>query len=90
MIDSGADGSMIPRGVVEILQLIPFTLVPTRDFQGNDTGDKAVYRVTISLGTFDFSISMVETDGRAIIGRDILNQLTTTLKGREEELEISR
>jgi len=90
LVDSGADYSMIPRGVVELLGLVPFDVWKSGDFDGNDTGDKAVYHVKISIGSFDFDTTMVETNGDTLIGRNDLNNITTVLKGRKQELELQK
>ena len=79
---------MIPRGVAEQLKLVAHNLWQTNDYQNVSTGYRAVYRVRISFWQLAFNIDMVETDGIAIIGRDVLNRFTTTLHGRQTQLEI--
>jgi len=88
LVDSGASGSLISKWIAERLMLVPNNIVPVRDFQGNVVGNKPTFQVKINIGTFSFSIIVAETDGKTIIGRDIMNQLTTILKGRARELEM--
>lgn len=89
LIDSGASGTFIPVSVINKLQIIPNNTAPVYDFRGQKTGDKGVYTVKIAIGNETLSIRAVETDGYAIIGRDILNKKTTTLKGIQQKWEMA-
>ena len=89
MIDTGAGATCIPKSVVERLELIPIDVATVRDYQGN-AEQKPVYHITISFGPFNFTIRAVETNGDILIGRNILNQLTSVLIGPTKRLEMRR
>ena len=88
LIDSGASGTMIPKSVVNDLGLTTNNFLAVVDYEGNTTGNKGVYAVKVELGTDVFVVRALETNGYAIIGRDILNKHTTTLKGIQQQWEI--
>jgi len=88
LVDSGASGTCITKWIVERLMLIPNNMVQSYDYQGNLVGTKPTYQVKVSFGKFTFVVNAAETDGGTIIGRDILNQLTTILKGKTKQLEM--
>ena len=89
LVDTGADVTLITKSVVENLHLIPNGLENMYDFEGNFVGQKPKYLIGISFGTFHFNIQAVETDGDPILGRDVLNRLTTVLKGTANLMEMS-
>ncbi|MHB8601588.1 MAG: retropepsin-like aspartic protease [Nitrosotalea sp.] len=89
LVDTGADVTLITKSVVENLHLIPNDFVNMHDYEGNFVGSKAKYLVGVSFGTFHFNIHAIETDGEPILGRDILNRLTTVLKGTAKQMEMS-
>ena len=88
-VDSGADDTIIPRSIAQNLQLIPNDTKPISDFQGNFLENAPIYDLHIQFGNFDFRIDVVGMESEAIIGRNILNQLTTILNGRQQVLELS-
>lgn len=88
MIDSGSSGTLIPSNIAQKLGLLPSNVATMIDYQGNVTGNRNVYVVLIKICDMEFTSNVAETDGEAIIGRDILNQLTATLKGKQQKWEL--
>lgn len=89
LLDSGASGTMIPRSVVDELGLQKSKMSKTYDYQGKFTGLKPVYVVTVSCDSMISNVEAVETDGFAIIGRDILNTIKFTLDARRNNWDMS-
>lgn len=89
LVDSGADITQIPRWIAEQIELMPIGTAQGFDYEHNSTGMKTVYSVRISFGRFSFLIQAVETTGDTIIGRNVINQLQTMLRGPQQTLEIS-
>lgn len=89
LVDTGADVTLINKEVVENLHLVPNGFQKMGDFQGNIVGEKPTYLVGISFGTFTYSVVATETNGVPILGRDILNKITTLLKGPTKQMEMS-
>lgn len=92
LIDSGADATMLP---IEILDSVGAIFIETRRMRGI-TGHSIkvdTYLLTINIGPFSiFGIEAIalEPNSEAIIGRDILNQLTVVLDGLSNTLTISQ
>jgi len=89
LLDSGASGTFIPRSVADELALQKIRMSKTYDFQGNFTGEKPVYVVTVSCDSMINNVEAIETDGFAIIGRDILNTIIFTLNARRNSWDMS-
>jgi len=88
LIDSGASGTLIPQSTVKKLALRAINETIMKDYQGNITGKKPVYYVTVVIDSLIFNVNAAETEGNAIIGRDIMNKLTTTLYGKQQKWEM--
>jgi len=88
MIDSGASGTLIPKSIADQLALQPINYTVMKDYQGKVTGKKPLYAVIVKVGSMVFNLDVAETDGHAIIGRDLMNKLTTTLWGRQQKWEM--
>lgn len=89
LIDSGASGTMIPTETIEKLALQATNIIDIQDFENSAPKKRGVYSVKIELGTETFSLQVAETKGYAIVGRDILNKLITTLKGKQQKWEMN-
>jgi len=90
LIDSGASATLIPESVADQLALVPINKVVMRDFQGQVVGEKNVYHIKVTIDSLDFDIDVAETAGFAIIGRDILNKINTTLYGIRQKWEMKK
>lgn len=88
LIDSGASGTLIPKTSAETLGLTPINRAEMRDYRGVVIGFRPVYYVTVVIDSLTFTVNAAETEGEAIIGRDILNKLTTTLRGVQQKWEM--
>jgi len=88
LIDSGASGTLIPRDIASDLALVEIRKSMTRDYQGNSLGKEPVYVVRVTCDNLTHDVEAIETPGFPIIGRDILNQLQTTLRGPQQRWEM--
>lgn len=92
LIDTGADGTLIPMSIIDDLNLQPVSECDTFDYDGRYTGKKITYAANISLEKINSDLIEVlplEDNEEAIIGRDILNKLTILLKGKKGVCEIN-
>lgn len=90
LVDSGADATMLPIGV---LAQVGARFLETRQMRGA-TGHRLVvdtYLVTVRLGPHRLhgiqAVAMLE-GMEAVVGRDVLNQLEIVLNGPANVLEI--
>lgn len=88
LIDSGASGTLIPESIAEQLALQPMNKTIMKDFQGKVIGEKPVYHIKVIIDSLEFNVDAAETEGFAIIGRDVLNKITTTLQGIQQKWEM--
>ncbi|MBU4266868.1 MAG: hypothetical protein L6243_07140 [Candidatus Altiarchaeales archaeon] len=91
LIDTGGDGTLIPMSIIDDLNLQPVGEWDILDFEGTYVGTKTTYSANISLGDINFDLIAVAPfeDEEAMIGRDIINELTILLKGKEQIFEIT-
>lgn len=91
LVDSGADGTMIP---IDVLQAVGATFVERRSMRGV-TGDAIrvnLYAIAVQIGShpiYGVRAVAIPSGGEAIIGRDVLNQLIVTLNGLAYSVEVS-
>lgn len=89
-IDTGADIPVLPQHLINELRLIPASRVPVSSFNGREE-PKYTYFVNLHFNNFKFP--MVEAIGakrhNALLGRDVLNMLKTTLDGKTLSFELS-
>ena len=91
LVDSGADGTMIP---LDILQTVWATFVERRTMRGV-TGERVrvnLYAIIVSVGAhsiYGIRAVAIPSGSEAIIGRDVLNQLIVTLNGLAHSIEVS-
>ena len=90
LIDSGASATLIPESIADNLALIPLNKITMKDFQGKVVGEAPVYHIKVMINSLEFDIDVAETKGFAIIGRDVLNKLTTTLQGVQQKWEMKK
>jgi len=89
-IDSGADKSVIPDGLREVMSLKPGKEMPLKGYDGRTTW-KPTYYVTVLLKGFQFDFVDVLSSERKemLIGRDIINNLKLLLDGKNKYFEIT-
>ena len=90
LVDSGADGSMIP---FPMLQAVGATFEDSVQMRGVTGGVQTVDRYTIAVRIGVHVVQAVHavavaSDGEAVIGRDVLNDLVVTLNGPAHVIEI--
>lgn len=91
LVDSGADGSQIPDVTAQALGLQQIDTQTVIDANGNSQ-DRPVYVVNAEFEgfTFDF-VEVVGSDYPiALVGRDVLNELITTLNGPASVVDFVR
>lgn len=88
LIDSGASATLIPESIVDQLALQPINKATMKDYQGKVIGKKSVYYLKVVIDSLEFNVNAAETEGFAIIGRDVLNKITTTLYGVQQKWEL--
>ena len=88
LVDSGVDSTMLP---LEILQAVNATYRESKQMRGVAGGVQIVdrYLVAISIGPYIVpAIHAIAYSHEALIGRDVLNELTMTLNGPANMIEI--
>ena len=91
LIDSGADGTLVP---VDILEEIGARLVGAARIRSvlGDSQVADIYLVSLQIGPHVLSAVRViagPEDDEIILGRNVLNQLVITLNGLASTVEIS-
>lgn len=91
ILDTGADGTILPRDIVERVSAPYLDRITMRTV----TGQRQlvdIYAVTLYLGTLPiFGVrAAVFAGADAIIGRDVLNQLEICLIGPTQTTEVRR
>jgi predicted aspartyl protease len=91
LVDTGADGTQIPNPTAEGLELEQIDTIWTRDAH-NRTRESPVYYAHLEFAGFEFPAVLVvgEDYPIALIGRDVLNELITTLNGPARAFEFAR
>ena len=92
LLDSGADITLLPHYVVDALGLNidTQTAIELQGFDGNRSSS-GVVEVHLSFESLTFRGNYVLTpSGMGVVGRDILNLITLTLKGKELVWEASK
>lgn len=91
LIDSGSDGTFLPENVLRRLGS-----ESVREAWVSGIGDiryrAKMYITKVEIGPYEFWGARVVGDkqGRAILGRDILNQLVVTLNGLANTVDITQ
>jgi predicted aspartyl protease len=92
LIDSGADITVIPKKLVEQLQLKLVDQLPAMGYEGGGSEKLAdVYSVKIFIRDVgDYIVKVISSDhDYAFIGRDIVNSWELLLHGKANVFEIS-
>jgi predicted aspartyl protease len=92
LVDSAADGTMIP---IKVLQALGAEYVETRQVRGVSGFAYPVdmYLVKVGIGPhtiYGIQAAAVEHNDEGLIGRDVLNQLVVILNGLAEMVEIEQ
>lgn len=91
MIDSGADGTMLPTAVLEKIETSYVDSVRMSGVTGTiEQRDR--YRVRLQIGEIvikGIDAVAIASENESLIGRDVLNQLVVTLNGLAAELTIA-
>lgn len=91
MVDSGADGTMLPTAVLTQIQASYVDSVRMSGITGMvERRDR--YRVRLQIGDIvikGIDAVAVESETGGLIGRDVLNQLIVTLNGLATELTVA-
>ncbi len=89
-LDSGADMSVLPMRSMKKLNLVPVQVIKAR---GYDARLKSVPTYLANVSFFNFAFEMIEVlgaeRGDVLLGRDVLNQITATLRGKELKFDLS-
>jgi len=91
LIDSGADGSLIPINILEQVDARYVDKVRIRGVLGHSQMVD-VYLVTLQIGEnwiHSVRVIAVESKAEAVLGRNVLNHLVITLDGLAGITEIS-
>jgi predicted aspartyl protease len=91
MIDSGADGTMLPTAVLEKIEASYVDSVRMIGVTGTiEQRDR--YRVRLQIGEIvvkGIDAVAIASEDEGLIGRDVLNQLIVTLNGLAAEITIA-
>jgi len=91
LIDSGADITAVPQGVVDRLRLYPVDEILVAGYTG-ETVRELVYSLAIVIANLKPQIVRAigyRGDDIALIGRDLINQWLLVLNGKQQVFEIS-
>lgn len=88
-LDSGASMTVIPSSIVARWQLMPFSRVTVRAYDGH-VSTRPTYLVDLAIGKRRFTRVKVTLSPRTnvLLGRDVLNQLRITLDGPRQITKI--
>lgn len=90
LVDSGADGTMLPH---EVLQMVGATYEDSVQMKGITGGVQTVDRYTVTIRVGEHLVRTVHAvalpaGSEAIVGRDVLNELHVALNGPANMTEI--
>lgn len=88
LVDTGADATIIPEDVARGLRLPVVSFVRVRGI-GPAPLDAAVYGAEIEAAGVRRLIDVVGLGRETLLGRNVLNDWTITLRGPEKVMEIS-
>lgn len=88
LVDTGADATIIPEDVARGLRLPVVSFVRVRGI-GPVRLDAAVYGAEIEAAGVRRLIDVVGLGRETLLGRNVLNDWTITLRGPEKVMEIS-
>lgn len=89
-LDFGADLTVLPMESVKKLGLVPVQMIKARGYDGKV---KSVATYLANLSFRELTFEMVEVLGAersdALLGRNVLNQMTALLRGKDLEFDLS-
>lgn len=88
-LDTGADITVLPQHTINELRLIPARRISVSSFDQREVW-KYTYFVDLSFKNFEFPMVEVISARRrdALLGRDVLNLLKTTLDGKTLNFDL--
>lgn len=91
LVDSGSDGTFLPEKALKALGAMTVREGWVSGIQGIRYRAQ-IYMVKVDIGSYEFFGTRVIGDGqgRAILGRNVLNQLAVNLNGLANIVEISQ
>lgn len=90
LVDSGADGTIIPANVIRQTNAKRVGVNYLRGVLGHRQ-KVALYLVRLSIGSIHLpavQVAVIEDSTEALLGRDVLNQLEVTLNGLASITEV--
>jgi predicted aspartyl protease len=87
LVDTGADVSVVPDGVARDLRLPVVGQIAVRGITG-PLRNARVYAAEVEAGGGRNLVEVVGMGGDALIGRDLLNQWTVTLRGPRLVMDV--
>ena len=86
-LDTGADITVIPIDILDVLEAAPHRLITIRDYDSNIIST-SLYIVNVAVNQLVFeSVYVVPSlSGNALLGLDIINRLDLTLSGSTRTL----
>jgi predicted aspartyl protease len=80
LVDTGADGTLVPAQIVRRLGLPPVDVVAVSGVDGLKQR-ATVHLASVQLGELRVNARIIAFADEAILGRDVVNQLSVTLDG---------
>ncbi|MBI2122972.1 MAG: aspartyl protease family protein [Armatimonadetes bacterium] len=87
LVDTGADLTVIPESLARQLAVLPVGHVRIRGV-GGMAARVPMYSVEIEVAGLSRMLRVVGVGDEALVGRDLLNQFTLTLRGPQRVAEI--
>jgi predicted aspartyl protease len=87
IVDTGSDRTLLPASVVRELGLPRVTAVKVKGI-GEAEIEATIHGAVVAFGRFRSLVRVIAFLDEALLGRDVLNQLVTTLDGPERTLSF--
>jgi predicted aspartyl protease len=87
IVDTGADRTLVPASVVRDLGLPRVSAIKLKSI-GETEIETTIHGAVVSFGRFRALVRVIAFADEAMLGRDVLNQLVTTLDGPQRMLSF--